>query len=69
MTAAASVASAPSPRRGRPRALAPHQDMAIAMARHDGIPWKVLMRVYGLSRRRLHDAARRGMAAFSTHLR
>lgn len=54
-------------KRGRPRVLMPFQDMAIAMARRDGIPWKVLMRFYCVSRSVLQDAQRRGEVIFRSY--
>lgn len=51
-------------RAGRPRRLTSVQDMAIAMARMDGVCWAALIEVYGMSRTALWCAAARGMALF-----
>lgn len=54
--------------RGRPRKLDEADELALVNARRDGTPWKVLVRRYDVSRSRLHEAWKRGLARISGHL-
>lgn len=55
-------------RRGRPPKLSDADVAAIVAARAAGVPWKLLMRRFDMSRAQLADAYRRATGRISGHL-